>query len=152
MPYNMTSSTKAMSSEQTQAALRELLEGPAMSPPAGVISNFHDPPNLGALVTMTVTLCMGSGTLALVLRLYTKAFILRVLKWEDYVIVLAWVKWPRKVDRSGTEIRSYSTSERLSCLYIRHDLAQEPTCGIFNCKHSSVRFIGLTSHLSSTAL
>ena len=79
----MASPTKAMSSVQAQAALRETLEGPAMSPPAGVIPNFHDPPNLDSFVALTLTLCIGIGTLAVALRMYTKVFILRVLAWED---------------------------------------------------------------------
>ncbi|KAM0803966.1 hypothetical protein BDR22DRAFT_886260 [Usnea florida] len=87
----MASPTNATSSEQAQASLRGLLEGPAMSPPTGVIPNFHDPPNLDAFVALTISLCIGFGTLAVALRMYTKVFILRVLAWEDYVIVLAWV-------------------------------------------------------------
>ena len=73
----------AMNPEEAQAALRELLEGPAMSPPAGVIPNFHDPPNFDAFVALTLTLCICIGTLAVALRMYTKMFILRVLAWED---------------------------------------------------------------------
>ncbi|CAF9943345.1 MAG: hypothetical protein ALECFALPRED_011123 [Alectoria fallacina] len=91
----MASSTTAVTPEQAQAALQTLLEGPAMSPPAGRIPNFHDPPNLDAFVALTIALCVAFGTLAVVLRMYTKVFILRALAWEDYVIVLAWVKWAR---------------------------------------------------------
>lgn len=80
-----------MAQEQAQAALRTLLEGPAMSPPAGVIPNFHDPPNLDVFVALTITLCVTFATLAVLLRMYTKVFILRALAWEDYVIVLAWL-------------------------------------------------------------
>ncbi|CAD6593760.1 MAG: hypothetical protein ASARMPRED_007916 [Alectoria sarmentosa] len=87
----MASSTTAMTPEQAQAALQTLLEGPAMSPPAGTIPNFHDPPNLDAFVALTIALCVTFGTLAVVLRMYTKVFILRALAWEDYVIVLAWL-------------------------------------------------------------
>ncbi|KAF6227624.1 hypothetical protein HO173_012153 [Letharia columbiana] len=87
----MASTTTGMTPEQAQAALRTLLEGPAMSPPAGVIPNFHNPPNLNVFVTLTITLCVAFGTLAVLLRMYTKVFILRALAWEDYVIVLAWL-------------------------------------------------------------
>ena len=72
-----------MSPEQTQAALRTLLEGPAMSPPAGVAPNFDDPANLDIYVILTITLCVAFSTVAVVLRMYTKVFILRVLAWED---------------------------------------------------------------------
>ena len=54
-----------------------------MSPPAGTIPNFHDPPNLDAFVALTIALCVTFGTLAVVLRMYTKVFILRALAWED---------------------------------------------------------------------
>ena len=79
----MATATTGMSAEQTQAALRKLLEGPAMSPPAGVVPNFDDPANLDVYATLTVTLCVAFSTVAVVLRMYTKVFILRVLAWED---------------------------------------------------------------------
>ena len=69
--------------EQAQAALRKLLEGPAMSPPTGMISNFQDPSNLDVFIALTITLCVTFGTLAVLLRMYTKLFILRALAWED---------------------------------------------------------------------
>ena len=73
----------AMSPEQSQAALRKLLEGPAMSPPAGVVPNFDAPANLDIYVTLTIALGVAFSTVAVVLRIYTKVFILRVLAWED---------------------------------------------------------------------
>lgn len=79
----MATATMATSPEQTQAALRTLLEGPAMNPPAGVVPNFDDPANLDIYVTLAITLCVASSTLTVVLRMYTKVFILRVLAWED---------------------------------------------------------------------
>lgn len=59
-PVKMASTTTGMTPEQAQAALRTLLEGPAMSPPAGVIPNFHNPPNLDVFVTLTIALCVFS--------------------------------------------------------------------------------------------
>lgn len=79
----MASATTDMSPEQAQAALRTLLEGPAMSPPAGVVPNFNDPANLDVYVALTITLCVAFATVAVLLRMYTKVFILRVLAWED---------------------------------------------------------------------
>lgn len=80
---SMASPTTSVSPEQAQAALRTLLEGPAMSPPAGVIPNLHDPANLDVYVALTITLCVAFATVAVILRMYTKVFILRVLAWED---------------------------------------------------------------------
>ena len=54
-----------------------------MSPPAGVIPDFDHAPNLDIYVTMTITLCVTFATLAVLVRMYTKVFILRVLAWED---------------------------------------------------------------------
>ena len=54
-----------------------------MSPPAGVVPNFHNSPNLDVYVALTITLCVAFATLAVLLRMYTKVFILRVLAWED---------------------------------------------------------------------
>ena len=69
--------------EQVQAALRTLLEGPAMSPPPGILPDFHNPPNLNIFVALTITLCVTFATVAVLLRMYTKVFILRALAWED---------------------------------------------------------------------
>ena len=79
----MTTSTVGTSPTQVQAELRTLLEGPAMSPPAGVIPDFDHAPNLDIYVIVTITLCTIFATLAVLLRMYTKVFILRVLAWED---------------------------------------------------------------------
>lgn len=79
----MASSTTNTTPEQAQAALRTLLEGPAISPPAGVIPNFHDPSNLDVFVALTMTLSVTFGTVAVLLRMYTKIYILRALAWED---------------------------------------------------------------------
>ena len=79
----MATATTGMSPEQTQAALRTLLEGPAVSPPAGVVPNFDHPTNLDIYVTLTITLCVAFSTVAVILRMCTKVFIVRVLAWED---------------------------------------------------------------------
>ena len=79
----MASSTMSTASEQAQTALFTLLEGPAMSPPAGVLPNFRNPPNLNLYVTLTIALCISFATLAVLLRMYTKVFVVRVLAWED---------------------------------------------------------------------
>ena len=79
----MTDSTAGTSPTQLQAELRTLLEGPAMSPPAGVIPDFDHAPNLDIYVAITITLCFIFATLTILLRMYTKVFILRVIAWED---------------------------------------------------------------------
>ena len=81
--FNMATATIGMSPAQTLAALRTLLEGPAMSPPAGVVPDFDNPANLDNYATVCNALSIAFPTLAVVLRMYTKVFILRVLAWED---------------------------------------------------------------------
>ena len=81
--FNMATATIGMSPEQTLAALRTLLEGPAMSPPAGVVPDFDNPANLDNYATVCNALGIAFATVAVVLRIYTKVFILRVLAWED---------------------------------------------------------------------
>ena len=86
--------------------LQELLNGPAGSPPVGVIPNLNDPPDLDTYVILTISVCMTLATVAVLLRMYTKISITRSLAYEDCkwlcpisvmrlipldVIVLAWV-------------------------------------------------------------
>ena len=98
----MTTPSTSLNPEQ----LQELLNGPAGTPPVGVIPNLDDPPNLDTYVILTITVCMTFATVAVLLRIYTKILITRSLAYEDCkwlyltsvmilksldVIVLAWV-------------------------------------------------------------
>ncbi|KAK0511236.1 hypothetical protein JMJ35_005809 [Cladonia borealis] len=84
----MTTPTTSLSAEQ----LQKLLDGPAGTPPVGVIPNFDHPPNLNTrYLILTISACMTFATVAVLLRMYTKIFITRSLANEDYVIVLAWL-------------------------------------------------------------
>ena len=75
----MATPTTALTSEKLQA----LLNGPASTPPAGVVPNSHNPPNLNAFLIVTLTLALTFGTLAILMRLYTKLFIIRSVAYED---------------------------------------------------------------------
>ena len=98
----MTAPSTSLSPEQLQS----LLNGPAGTPPVGVIPNFNDPANLDAYVILTISVCMFLATVVVLLRMYTKLYITRSLAKEDCkllcsasgmilkpldVIVLAWV-------------------------------------------------------------
>ena len=63
--------------------LQMLLNGPAGTPPAGVLPNFQDPPNMNSVFIMTLILVEIFGTLAVVMRIYTKACIVRSFVSED---------------------------------------------------------------------
>lgn len=63
--------------------LETLLNGPAGQPPPGVIPNFDDPPNINGLVILTLTICLVFATLAVLMRTYTKLFLIRSWDYED---------------------------------------------------------------------
>lgn len=69
--------------DQLQAALQSLLDGPAGIPPTGVIPNFDNPPNKDIYLYVTVTLTIWSATCAVIIRIYTKHFLLRSMGYED---------------------------------------------------------------------
>lgn len=62
---------------------RIILNGPAMPPPPGVVSNFDHPDTLSVYVVPTITLAITFSTLALLMRLYTQRAIGKPLYWED---------------------------------------------------------------------
>ncbi|KAH8594969.1 putative integral membrane protein PTH11 [Bisporella sp. PMI_857] len=63
----------------------------AMPPPLGIESNFDNPPSLHAWTLGVGITCMALMTLAVSIRTYTKAVILRDMKHEDYVAIFALV-------------------------------------------------------------
>ena len=63
--------------------LEFLLNGPAVPPPAGVISNLDNPPNIDAICYITFSLCVSLASLAVGIRLYTKRFLIRCIAYED---------------------------------------------------------------------
>ena len=75
----MSTTSPFLTPEQLQA----LLDGPAGKPPAGILPNLENPPNLDTYLVVTVALTLTFGTLAVLLRLYTKLLILRSFACED---------------------------------------------------------------------
>lgn len=65
------------------AEQQALLDGPALAPPAGVVSNFDNPPNNNGLAQGVIATCITVATLCLVARVYTKLFCVRKFKLED---------------------------------------------------------------------
>ena len=66
---------------QLQAETQALLNGPAGTPPIGMLPTFDDSPYMNALVAFS--LCLASATLLVLMRTYTKLFILRSRAYED---------------------------------------------------------------------
>ena len=79
MAASMTSPT----ADQAQAALQSLLNGPAGMPPPGVIPNFDNPPNLHVPFYIIASLTLSFATFAVIIRIYTKYFLLRSMGYED---------------------------------------------------------------------
>ena len=75
----MTTPSTSLNPEQ----LQKLLNGPAGTPPVGVMPNLNDPPNLDTYVILTISICMTLATIAVLLRMYTKILITRSLAYED---------------------------------------------------------------------
>jgi len=60
----------------TPQQLQALLEGPALAPPLGVIPQLTHPPNLRATGVAVQVVCLILATLAICIRVYTKARII----------------------------------------------------------------------------
>ena len=76
-------SSQIATPEQAEAQRQALLNGPAAPPPFGTVSNFEDPANLNTYLALTIALCFSLGTFSVVLRTYTKKYIIRLLAYED---------------------------------------------------------------------
>ena len=60
-----------------------ILEGPAMQPPLGVIPNLVDPYNQGPTLIAVGSILLPIMTLFLLVRGYTKYYIIRKASWDD---------------------------------------------------------------------
>ena len=79
----MATAAPSLTPDQDYAPLQRLLQGPAGPPPAGVVSNFDDPPNHHNILYVTAALTLGFATCAISIRIYTKLFLLRSVGYED---------------------------------------------------------------------
>ena len=70
-------------SDLTPEQLHALLDGPAGKPPSGVVPNLQNPPTLDGLIVFCIIFFSIITILALSMRLYTKAFIIKVWAYED---------------------------------------------------------------------
>ena len=63
--------------------LVKMLDGPAVPPPAGMISNLDNPSNIDTICYLTFSLCVGFASLAVVIRIYFKHLLIRSIAYED---------------------------------------------------------------------
>ena len=75
--------TSSSTSQQGQMEYEMLLNGPAGTPPAGVVPNFASPPNLHVYINLTLILCFILATLACFTRMYTRMVLLRSVGYDD---------------------------------------------------------------------
>jgi hypothetical protein len=75
----MTSFWDLLTPEQQHA----LLEGPALTPPPGVLPNFVDPPNRNVMTYGILFTCASLSAVVVAIRVYTKAFCTRRILIED---------------------------------------------------------------------
>lgn len=68
-----------LNSTQSEA----LLNGPALAPPPGVLPQLDNPPNHKAAATTIHIVFVTTATLGIIMRLYTKAFVLRKVHLAD---------------------------------------------------------------------
>lgn len=67
----------------TMATLEQLLEGPGLEPPPGVLPNFvHPQSQTGANLACNI-LCLTLATICVAIRLYTRFVITHSHGWED---------------------------------------------------------------------
>ncbi|CAG8972274.1 hypothetical protein HYALB_00001672 [Hymenoscyphus albidus] len=77
-------------SEISPEFLNFLMEGPALSPPEGVKSNFVNPYSFGKGMFIGELTLYILTTLIVAIRIYTKLRILRKMAFNDYVLLLGW--------------------------------------------------------------
>lgn len=117
----------ALSSAKEQA----LLNAPAGKPPAGTKSNLDDPAKLDATIIPVLTLCLVICTMSIIVRSYTKKFLIKSLALEDCksiartlkvtalltqsdIIIAAWV-CSRRSDTPVARLRRSGWTRRIRC-------------------------------------
>ncbi|MCJ1359567.1 MAG: hypothetical protein MMC33_009569 [Icmadophila ericetorum] len=64
---------------------------PSEAPPSGVTSNLVDPSSKAYWVTITWVVCLTLSTLFVLIRMYTRIFITKPVRWDDYTCIIAWL-------------------------------------------------------------
>ena len=62
---------------------QEILDGPALEPPNGVIPNLINPPNNNAGALAGITICLVVVTIVAMLRVYARVLVLHRVLLED---------------------------------------------------------------------
>ena len=79
----MAAPTQSLTPYQSRVALQKLLNGPAALPPAGIIPNLDNPQKQHTAQYVTAALTLSFATCAVIVRIYTKRFLVRSTAYED---------------------------------------------------------------------
>ena len=63
--------------------VQKYMETPAGKPPRGVKPNFENPPSLKSVLIAVTAVGQVLSTLFVMMRIYTRHFVLRRLWWDD---------------------------------------------------------------------
>ncbi|RAK88208.1 hypothetical protein BO79DRAFT_228767 [Aspergillus costaricaensis CBS 115574] len=77
----------ALTSSQREA----ILNGPAGYPPAGKTANLTDPPNMHTIGRIVHLILFIVASLCFIIRIYTKACVVRHVRMSDYMMIIAWL-------------------------------------------------------------
>ena len=83
----MADSSAPPSADEIQAKMQALLNGPAGVPPLGTVPNFENPANLEYITNPVLVLCLTVATIAVILRTYTRFFLIRSASLEDCTLL-----------------------------------------------------------------
>lgn len=86
-PANMAVDLTKLGPEELAA----MMEGPALAPPPGQVSNFVDPPNQNRLAIGAMTACTAVVAICFAIRVYAKLVVMRKAQTQEYLIVTALV-------------------------------------------------------------
>ncbi|KAJ6031691.1 hypothetical protein N7540_002423 [Penicillium herquei] len=64
------------------------LSGPALAPPAGVTSNFDNPPNNNPLAIGVFATCASVATICIFMKAYASLWIARKVQIEEVDVIL----------------------------------------------------------------
>ncbi|RYP53962.1 hypothetical protein DL769_010422 [Monosporascus sp. CRB-8-3] len=71
--------------------LQDVLDGPALPPPEGVVPDFDNPPNKSTMALGALFTCLILATVFLAIRMYARFFVVRSTHLGDYLVIPAYV-------------------------------------------------------------
>lgn len=79
--------------------LKEILEGPGLKPPPNVIPNLINPPTKQHINLLCQVTCLTLSSVFVLIRMYTKIYVMKNHGWEDGMLYRIIVLRHRKLTR-----------------------------------------------------